>query len=100
MSSTLPMLAIVTRNKFLGWTAVIFAGQSWLAETPAQKAKSPTSAYFSVLMAFMSLLVVSLGSGTMYQAIQLTKQSYVPLFMPPQPNRADSSTDAPPPAPQ
>jgi len=53
------MLAIVTRNKFLGWTAVIFAAQSWLSETPGQKAKSPTPAYFSVLMAVMSLLVVS-----------------------------------------
>lgn len=55
------MLAIVTRNKFLGWTAVIFAAQSWLAETPTQKAKSSTPAYFSILMAVMSLLVVSFG---------------------------------------
>lgn len=59
MSSTLPMIAIVSRNKFLGWAAVVFAIQSWLSETPAQKAKSATPGYFSVLMAIMSLGVVS-----------------------------------------
>lgn len=58
MASTLPMAAIFTRNKMIGWTAVIFALQTWLAETPEQKKKASTPGYFSVLMAFMSLLVV------------------------------------------
>lgn len=31
-------------------TALVFAIQSWLAETPAKKAKSPTPGYFTVLM--------------------------------------------------
>ncbi|ORY11540.1 translation initiation factor SUI1 [Clohesyomyces aquaticus] len=57
MASTLPMAAIFTRNKMIGWTSVIFALQSWLAETPEQKRTSSTPAYFSVGMAFMSLIV-------------------------------------------
>ncbi|KAF2265314.1 SUI1-domain-containing protein [Lojkania enalia] len=55
MASTLPMAAIFTRNK----VAVVFALQSWLAESPEQKQTSSTPAYFSVGMAFMSLLVVN-----------------------------------------
>lgn len=31
-------------------TALVFAIQSWLAETPAKRAKSPTPGYFTVLM--------------------------------------------------
>ncbi|KAK3112929.1 hypothetical protein LTR53_010269 [Teratosphaeriaceae sp. CCFEE 6253] len=87
MASTLPMAAIFTRNKMIGWTAVLFATQSWLAETPAQKAASSTPGYFSVGMAVMSLGV-----------------AYLPLFMPPDlgfPGGAGtgSGTQAPPPAP-
>ncbi|KAF2176169.1 translation initiation factor SU [Zopfia rhizophila CBS 207.26] len=52
MASTLPMAAIFTRNKMVGWTAVVFALQSWLAETPEQKRTSATPAYFSVGMAY------------------------------------------------
>ncbi|PPJ54480.1 hypothetical protein CBER1_02540 [Cercospora berteroae] len=59
MTSTLPMAAIFTRNKLLGWTAVLFSLQSWLTETPAQKAASSSPAYLSVGMAIMSL-----GVGT------------------------------------
>ncbi|KAF2796074.1 hypothetical protein K505DRAFT_323592 [Melanomma pulvis-pyrius CBS 109.77] len=84
MASTLPMAAIFTRNKVVGWTAVIFALQSWLAETPEQKRTSSTPAYFSVGMSFMSLLV-----------------GYMPLFLPPTTNSAGagSLTEAPPAAP-
>ncbi|KIW04139.1 translation initiation factor SUI1 [Verruconis gallopava] len=56
MSSTLPMVAIVTRNRMLGWTAVVFAMQTWLAETPAKKKSSSTPGYFSVIMAMMALM--------------------------------------------
>lgn len=31
-------------------SALVFAIQSWLAETPAKRAKSPTPGYFTVLM--------------------------------------------------
>nr|POF16712.1 uncharacterized protein CFP56_71353 [Quercus suber] len=67
MASTLPMAAIFTRNKMIGWTAVIFAIQSWLSETPAQAASSGTPGIFAVAMALLSVLV-----------------AYMPLFLPPQ----------------
>ncbi|KAF2867174.1 hypothetical protein BDV95DRAFT_582717 [Massariosphaeria phaeospora] len=81
MASTLPMAAIFTRNKMIGWVSVVFSLQSWLAETPEQKKTSTTPAYFSVGMAFMSLIV-----------------GYMPLFLPPPNMRAGtgSSTEAPP----
>jgi len=50
----------------IGWTAVLFAIQSWLAETPAQAAASTTPSYLQVGMAAMSLGV-----------------AYMPLFLPP-----------------
>ncbi|KAK8185416.1 hypothetical protein HDK77DRAFT_484473 [Phyllosticta capitalensis] len=80
MSSTLPMAAIFTRNKMVGWAAVIFALQTWLAETPESKSAASTPGIFSVGMSFMSLLV-----------------SYLPLFLPPPPVRAGagSGTEAP-----
>lgn len=43
----------------IGWTAVIFAIQGWLAETPAQAASATTPSYLQVGMAAMSLGVVS-----------------------------------------
>ncbi|KAF2132256.1 hypothetical protein P153DRAFT_364687 [Dothidotthia symphoricarpi CBS 119687] len=84
MASTLPMAAIFTRNKMIGWVAVVFAIQSWLAETPDQKRKSTTPAYYSVGMAFMSLIV-----------------GYSQLFLPPTPGtlQAGTGTQAPPAAP-
>jgi len=75
MSSTLPMAAIFTRNKMLGWTAVLIATQSWLSETASQRSTTGTPAYFSVGMAVLSLGV-----------------AYMPLFLPPQPNRAGQGT--------
>ncbi|KAI4629557.1 uncharacterized protein J4E87_002742 [Alternaria ethzedia] len=70
LSSTLPMAAIFTRNKMIGWVAVVFAIQSWLAETPEQKKTSTTPAYFQVGMSAMSLLV-----------------TYSSIFLPPPPIR-------------
>ncbi|EMD89975.1 hypothetical protein COCC4DRAFT_158175 [Bipolaris maydis ATCC 48331] len=57
LSSTLPMAAIFTRNKMIGWVAVVFAIQAWLAETAEQRKTSTTPAYFQVGMSIMSLLV-------------------------------------------
>ncbi|KAH7405802.1 hypothetical protein DE146DRAFT_753798 [Phaeosphaeria sp. MPI-PUGE-AT-0046c] len=84
MASTLPMAAIFTRNKMIGWVAVVFAIQSWLAETPEQAKTASTPAYFQVGMSAMSLLV-----------------SYSSLFLPPVPLRPGmaSGTEAPPAAP-
>merc|ERR1712070_419054 len=84
MASTLPMAAMFTRNKLIGWTAVMFSIQGWLAETPDQKANASTPGYFSVGMALLSLGV-----------------AYMPLFLPPQSAKAGASTgtQAPPPVP-
>ncbi|KAI9776030.1 MAG: Eukaryotic translation initiation factor eIF-1 [Geoglossum umbratile] len=51
MSSTLPMAAMFTRNKMIGWTAVVFALQNWLSESSSRKNTNKTPAYFSVGMA-------------------------------------------------
>ncbi|KAL9084687.1 MAG: hypothetical protein Q9165_007935 [Trypethelium subeluteriae] len=106
MSSTLPMVAIFTRNKLVGWTSVIIALQAWLAETPEQKKTASTPTYFSVGMALMATMVVSpasmLDKHALLKQFFLDTQSYMPLFLPPQPGRlggATTGTDAPPPAP-
>jgi len=84
MSSTLPMAAIFTRNKMLGWTSVMISVQNWLSETPAQKSTQATPGYLSVGMALLSVGV-----------------AYMPLFLPPQSARqgAGSGTGAPSPVP-
>ncbi|KAI6787073.1 hypothetical protein KC332_g18713, partial [Hortaea werneckii] len=74
MASTLPMAAMFTRNKLIGWTAVMFSIQGWLAETPDQKANASTPGYFSVGMALLSLGV-----------------AYMPLFLPPQSAKAGAN---------
>ncbi|TKA34766.1 hypothetical protein B0A54_13366 [Friedmanniomyces endolithicus] len=86
LASTLPMAAIFTRNKMIGWTSVIFSIQGWLSETPAQKASTSTPAYFSVSMAVLSLGV-----------------AYMPLFLPPkfgEQGMGGTGTQAPMPVPQ
>ncbi|CZT15127.1 uncharacterized protein RCC_01020 [Ramularia collo-cygni] len=85
MTSTLPMAAIFTRNKLLGWTAVLFAVQGWLSETEAQRAAASQPGYFSVGMSLLSLCV-----------------GYMPLFMPPVAGKVGgaSGTEAPAAAPQ
>lgn len=87
----------------IGWTAVIFAVQSWLSETPAQKAAASTPSYFSIGMALLSVGVVSI---TLKHAIRQTltnSQAYMPLFLPPQGKAmgagAGSGTAAPSPVP-
>ncbi|KAF2773814.1 hypothetical protein EJ03DRAFT_69647 [Teratosphaeria nubilosa] len=67
MASTLPMAAIFTRNKMIGWTSVLFSLQSWLSETAEQKAATTTPSIFGVGMSLLSLGV-----------------AYMPLFLPPQ----------------
>ncbi|QIW99226.1 hypothetical protein AMS68_004744 [Peltaster fructicola] len=81
-ASTLPMAAIFTRNKLIGWTAVIFTIQGWLSETPSQRAAAQTPALFSVGMSFLSLVV-----------------TYLPLFMPPPAGQAAVGTTPAAPAP-
>ena len=65
IGSTLPMAAMFTRNKFVGWASVIFAVQSWLGESSETRKKSSQPAIFSILMSVMSLFV-----------------TYLPMFIP------------------
>ncbi|KAM7209645.1 protein Asterix [Naviculisporaceae sp. PSN 640] len=83
IASTLPMAAIFMRNRYVGWAAFVFSIQTWLGESEESKKSSSTPGYFSVGMAFMSLIV-----------------TYLPIFLPPQPPfLRGSATDAPPPVP-
>ncbi|KAI1436401.1 hypothetical protein GGR50DRAFT_232391 [Xylaria sp. CBS 124048] len=66
LSSTMPMAAIFTRNRYIGWAAVVFSMQSWLGESEAASQSAGTPGYFTVGMSVMALLV-----------------TYLPLFMPP-----------------
>lgn len=50
LASTLPMAAMFTRNKYVGWSSAIFAVQSWLGESAETRANTATPAYISVGM--------------------------------------------------
>ncbi|KAM4065117.1 hypothetical protein HRG_004545 [Hirsutella rhossiliensis] len=82
ISSTMPMAAMFTRNKYVGWAAVVFSIQAWLGEGEDARKASSTPSYFSVLMSVMALGV-----------------TYMPLFLPQQTGLAGTSTEAPAPAP-
>ncbi|OOF98569.1 hypothetical protein ASPCADRAFT_1998 [Aspergillus carbonarius ITEM 5010] len=79
MSSTMPMAAMFTRNRMIGWVSFVFSLQSWLGETPDQKRTASTPGYMSVLMSLMALVV-----------------TYFPIFLPPQAARAAPGTTAAP----
>ncbi|KYK59931.1 uncharacterized protein DCS_01065 [Drechmeria coniospora] len=80
LSSTMPMAAMFTRNRFVGWAAVIFSIQSWLGESEEAKKSSSTPGVFSVVMSVMALAV-----------------TYMPLFLPPvaKPGSHGTGTGAP-----
>ncbi|KAI9819204.1 MAG: hypothetical protein M1827_007360 [Pycnora praestabilis] len=96
MSSTLPMAAMFTRNRWVVRKSpdeyepeLILNSHAqddwltWLAETPEQKRTGTTPAIFSVGMAFLAVVV-----------------TYIPLFLPPTPGSSPATgTEAPPAAP-
>ncbi|PFH59437.1 hypothetical protein XA68_12314 [Ophiocordyceps unilateralis] len=82
MATTMPMAAMFTRNKFVGWAAVVFSIQSWLGESEEAKKGNGTPGYFSVIMSTMALGV-----------------TYLPLLMPPSTGPTASGTEAPAPEP-
>ncbi|RGP61824.1 hypothetical protein FLONG3_10411 [Fusarium longipes] len=82
MSTTLPMAAMFTRNKLVGWASVVFSIQSWLGESEDSKKNSTTPGYFSVGMSVMALVV-----------------TYLPIFLPPVGGKQASGTEAPAPVP-
>ncbi|RDW77405.1 hypothetical protein BP6252_05458 [Coleophoma cylindrospora] len=83
MGSTLPMAAMFTRNKFIGWGSVVFAIQNWLGESVEARKTASQPAIFSVGMALLALVV-----------------TYLPMFLPPPVTRgAGTGTEAPAAAP-
>ncbi|KAI1104007.1 hypothetical protein F4804DRAFT_308381 [Jackrogersella minutella] len=84
LSSTLPMAAIFTRNRYIGWASVVLSIQSWLGESEeTSKSSSGTPGYFSVGMSVMALAV-----------------TYLPMFLPPPPGqRSPTGTEAAAPVP-
>lgn len=81
VSSTLPMAAIFTRNKYIGWISVVFSIQNWLGESEDTTKSSSTPGYFTVGMSLMALLV-----------------TYLPMFLP-QPSSPSGGTTTGAPAP-
>ncbi|OTA98434.1 hypothetical protein M426DRAFT_325972 [Hypoxylon sp. CI-4A] len=84
LSSTLPMAAIFTRNKYIGWASVVLSIQSWLGESEdASKSGTSTPGYFTIGMSVMALGV-----------------TYLPMFLPPPPGqRGATGTEAAAPIP-
>ncbi|KAH0438020.1 hypothetical protein CKAH01_04917 [Colletotrichum kahawae] len=78
LSSTLPMAAMLTRNKFIGWASVVFSVQTWLGESEETKKSSATPGYFSVGMSVMALAV-----------------TYLPMFLPPPVQRGAATGTGP-----
>ncbi|ORY67301.1 uncharacterized protein BCR38DRAFT_426633 [Pseudomassariella vexata] len=81
LSSTLPMAAIFTRNRYIGWASVVFSVQNWLGESEETTKTTSTPGYFTIGMSLMALAV-----------------TYLPMFMPPPPNARGTGTEAPAPA--
>ncbi|KEZ39218.1 hypothetical protein SAPIO_CDS9883 [Scedosporium apiospermum] len=66
LSSTLPMAAMMTRNRFIGWASFVFSLQSWLGQSEQARRNASMPGYFSAVMAFLALVIV-----------------YLPIFLPP-----------------
>ncbi|KAH8703878.1 hypothetical protein BGW36DRAFT_423423 [Talaromyces proteolyticus] len=82
MSTTLPMAAMFTRNRLIGWVSVVISVQNWLAESPEQAKNAATPSYMNVFMSLMAMGV-----------------TYMPLFFPPPPGRGSTTAAAPSPSP-
>lgn len=46
-STTMPMAAMFTRNKMIGWMALMMSLLNWLGETPAQRKNATQPAYLT-----------------------------------------------------
>ncbi|KAK5626881.1 hypothetical protein RRF57_002596 [Xylaria bambusicola] len=85
LSSTLPMAAIFTRNKYIGWAAVVFSMQSWLGESEATTQSTSTPGYFSVGMSSKQRPRQRSEQRVLVMSLLVT---YLPIFMPPIPGQA------------
>ncbi|KAH8197476.1 hypothetical protein TruAng_008371 [Truncatella angustata] len=75
LSSTLPMAAIFTRNRYIGWASIVFSVQNWLGESEEATKNSTTPGYFTIGMSVMALAT-----------------TYLPMFLPPPPNARGTGT--------
>lgn len=75
ITTALPMAAMFTRHKMVGWASVIFAIQSWLNESAGSTSSNRQPAIFGVGMGFMSLII-----------------TYMPIFFPPPGARQGTGT--------
>ena len=86
VTTALPMAAMFTRQRMIGWASVIFAIQSWLNESPTTTITGKQPALFGVAMAMLGLAIVSARAAAAHGAV-LTGQTYMPIFFPvPVPN--------------
>ncbi|KAG7147430.1 hypothetical protein HYQ46_003712 [Verticillium longisporum] len=90
LSSTLPMAVMLTRNRFIGWAAVIYSVQNWLGESEDQKKTATTPGYFNVTMSLVSLLsedqkktATTPGYFNVTMSLVSLLVAYLPLFLPP-----------------
>ncbi|KAI6247257.1 hypothetical protein HI914_04262 [Erysiphe necator] len=72
LGNTLPMAAMFTRNKFVGWASVIFAIQNWLGESTESKKATGQPAIFTVGM-----------SSMFFRTENYLDSTYLPMFLPP-----------------
>ncbi|EXJ81924.1 hypothetical protein A1O1_07991 [Capronia coronata CBS 617.96] len=79
LTSTMPMAAMFTRNRMLGWLSLLTALLNWLGESPSQQQSSGTPGYLSFGMALLAVGV-----------------TYMPLFLPPPPNAGGAAPAVPP----
>ncbi|OGM45949.1 hypothetical protein ABOM_005260 [Aspergillus bombycis] len=73
MTSTMPMAAMFTRNRMIGWVSFVFSLQNWLGETPDQKSTASTPAYMSVFMSLMALVVGPFREKAEFMSIENLK---------------------------
>merc|ERR1711939_212223 len=78
-SSTMPMAAMFTRNKMIGWLALMMSLLNWLGETPAQRATATQPGYLTFGMSILAVAV-----------------TYMPLFLPPTAQRGAPAAAATP----
>ncbi|KAL5353558.1 hypothetical protein ACLOAV_001595 [Pseudogymnoascus australis] len=88
LSSTVPMAAMFTRNKYIGWASVVIAVQNWLSESPDSKAAASQPAYMGVGMSYLppnvppsatSPRVVNTPSLIVNRAAETTRRSTADL---------------------
>ncbi|CAL3968078.1 unnamed protein product [Diplocarpon coronariae] len=102
LGSTLPMAAMFTRNKFIGWASLVLAIQNWLGESAESKRSSSQPAFFSVGMGSEYPSPGSMRDSRLTGAVTVMALvvTYLPMFLPPPPVPGGATgTEAPAAAP-